>query len=152
MNKKIATALTIAALAFAAGAGVVESRGPRFTGLRRTDVAYDAGRRAPSISRHDSRFGGWRGRDDDFHDTYRRNAGRIESEAPKRVTNIRAKISAREIADDNREIRREKARKSPISTYSNYDFLFKDKNEASGSTTMIVQKQINISNSIVTLN
>ncbi len=152
MNKKIATALTIAALAFAAGAGVVESRGPRFTGLRRTDVAYDAGRRAPSISRHDSRFGGWRGRDDDFHDTYRRNAGRIESEAPKRVTNIRAKISAREIADDNREIRLEKARKSPISTYSNYDFLFKDKDEASGSTTTIVQKQINISNSTVILN
>lgn len=152
MNKKIATALTIAALAFAAGAGVVESRGPRFTGLRRTDVAYDAGRRAPSISRHDSRFGGWRGRDDDFHDTYRRNAGRIESEAPKRVTNIRAKISAREIAQDNREIRLEKARKSPISTYSNYDFLFKDKDEASGSTTTIVQKQINISNSTVILN
>lgn len=152
MNKKIATALTIAALAFAAGAGVVESRGPRFTGLRRTDVAYDAGHRAPSISRHDSRFCRWRGRDDDFHDTYRRNAGRIESEAPKRVTNIRAKISAREIADDNREIRREKARKSPISTYSNYDFLFKDKDEASGSTTTIVQKQINISNSTVILN
>lgn len=151
MNKKIATAFTIAALAFAAGAGVVESRGPRFTGLRRTDVAYDAGRRAPSISRHDSRFGGWRGRDDDFHDTYRRNAGRIESEAPKRVTNIRAKISAREIADDNREIRREKARKSPISTYSNYDFLFKEKDEASETAT-IVQKQINISNSTVILN
>ena len=57
--------------------------------------------------------------DDPFHDSYKKNTGQINTEKPRPIRNIRAKISAARAARLKAEIDRERAFRSPISCYSN---------------------------------
>lgn len=85
---------------------------------------------------------------DPFHDTYKRNTGRLNDEAPKRVANLHAKISAARIEADRRA--KAKERKSPISTYSN--LKERPAPAPAARETTVVQQQINIANSTVVFN
>ena len=89
--------------------------------------------------------------DDPFHDTYKRNAGRLNDQVPKRIANLHAKISAAEADAEKRTARAARAREPTISVYSNYDALSK-KPPPEEKPTVIVNKQINISNSTVVIN
>ena len=89
--------------------------------------------------------------DDSFHDTYTRNTWRLNDEAPKRIANLHAKISAAEAAAEKRAARAARANEPTISVYSNYDALFK-KPPPEEKPTVVVNKQINISNSTVVIN
>ena len=89
--------------------------------------------------------------DDSFHDTYKRNTGRLNDEAPKRITNLHAKISAAEAAAEKRAAKAARANEPTISVYSNYDALSR-KPPPEEKPTVIVNKQINISNSTVVIN
>ena len=89
--------------------------------------------------------------DDPFHDTYKRNTGRLNDDAPKRVANLHAKISAAESAAEKRAVRAARANEPTISVYSNYDALSR-KSPPEEKSTAIVNKQINISNSTVVIN
>ena len=89
--------------------------------------------------------------DDPFHDTYKRNTGRLNDQAPKRIANLHAKISAAEAAAEKRAAKAARANEPTISVYSNYDALFK-KPPAEEKPTVVVNKQINISNSTVVIN
>ena len=89
--------------------------------------------------------------DDPFHDTYKRNTGRLNDEAPKRVANLHAKITAAQAAAEKRAARAARANEPTISVYSNYDALFK-KPPPEEKPTVVVNKQINISNSTVVIN
>ena len=89
--------------------------------------------------------------DDPFHDTYKRNTGRLNDEAPKRIANLHAKISAAQADAEKRAARAARANEPTISVYSNYDALFK-KPPPEEKPTVVVNKQINISNSTVVIN
>ena len=89
--------------------------------------------------------------DDPFHDTYKRNTGRLNDEAPKRIANLHAKISAAQADAEKRAARAARANEPTISVYSNYDALFK-KPPAEEKPTVVVNKQINIANSTVVIN
>ena len=89
--------------------------------------------------------------DDPFHDTHKRNTGRLNDEAPKRIANLHAKISAAQAAAEKRAARAARANEPTISVYSNYDALFK-KPPPEEKPTVVVNKQINISNSTVVIN
>ena len=89
--------------------------------------------------------------DDPFHDTYKRNTGRLNDEAPRRVANIHAKISAAEAAVEKRAARTARASEPTISVYSNYDAV-SPKPPSEEKPTVVVNKQINISNSSVVIN
>ena len=89
--------------------------------------------------------------DDPFHDTYKRNTGRLNDEAPKRIANLHAKISAAEAAAEKRAAKAARANEPTISVYSNYDALFK-KPPPEEKPPVVVNKQINISNSTVVIN
>lgn len=91
------------------------------------------------------------GPDDSFHDTYKRNTGRLNDEAPKRIANLHAKISAAQADAEKRAARAARANEPTISVYSNYDALFK-KPPPEEKPTVVVNKQINISNSTVVIN
>lgn len=103
---------TTAILAIAALASLAASAEIRATNIRR--VSFGDGERVSVGQRHPS----FSDPGDPFHDTYDRNAGRLNDEAPKRVANIQAKIAAAEKARARRE--KEAAAKSPISVYSNF--------------------------------
>ena len=89
--------------------------------------------------------------DDSFHDTYKRNTGRLNDEAPKRIANLHAKISAAQADAEKRAARAARANEPTISVYSNYDTFFK-KPPPEEKPTVVVNKQINISNSTVVIN
>jgi len=89
--------------------------------------------------------------DDPFHDTYKRNTGRLNDQAPKRIANLHAKISAAEAAAEKRAARAARANEPTISVYSNYDAISK-KPPSEEKPTVIVNKQVNISNSTVVIN
>ena len=91
------------------------------------------------------------GPDDSFHDTYKRNTGRLNDEAPKRIANLHAKISAAQADAEKRAARAARANEPTISVYSNYDAIYK-KPPPEEKPTVIVNKQINISNSTVVIN
>lgn len=84
---------------------------------------------------------------DPFHDTYRRNTGRLNDEAPKRVANLHAKVSAARAEAD----RRSGERRSPISTYSNLQERTSSAS-AQDREPVVIQRQVNISNSSVVIN
>ena len=89
--------------------------------------------------------------DDSFHDTYKRNTGRLNDEAPKRIANLHAKISAAQADAEKRAAHAARANEPTISVYSNYDSLFK-KPPPEEKPAVVVNKQINISNSTVVIN
>ena len=75
----------------------------------------------------------------------------MNDEAPKRIANLHAKISAAQADAEKRAARAARANEPTISVYSNYDALFK-KPPAEEKPTVVVNKQINIANSTVVIN
>ena len=84
---------------------------------------------------------------DPFHDTYRRNTGRLNDAAEKRVTNLHAKVAAARAEAD----RRSAERRSPISTYSNLQGRTSSAS-VQERETLVIQRQVNIYNSSVVIN
>ena len=76
----------------------------------------------------------------------------VAKHTPRRhVANLHAKISAAQAAAEKRAARAARANEPTISVYSNYDALFKN-SPPEGKPTVVVNKQINISNSTVVIN
>ena len=91
---------------------------------------------------------------DPFHDTYKRNTGRLNDEAPKPLRNARAKANAAE--KQARKAAQEAENRSPISVYSNYGSLTADSgrkaSDAESAPRETAQKVINIYDSTVIIN
>ena len=156
MNKNfamsLATALAVATVAaepFAqhgrtssgARAGTHVSRTERDHHREHATVLHDHGRTRPSFAPPN----------DPFHDIYRRNAGLLADKTPAYGANIHAKISAAEAAAKKRAAEAARAREPVNVAYSNCDAIL-GRTSPEEKSVVVVNKQVNISNSTVVVN
>ena len=160
MNKNFAMSLAMALAVATVAAEPFAQHGRNSSGARtethvsRTErvphrehatVLHDHGRTRPSFAPPN----------DPFHDVYKRNVGLLNDKAPRHVANIHAKISAAEAASARRAAEAARASEPINVPYSNCDALLRKERTVEQTvekTVVVVNKQVNISNSTVVVN